>query len=133
MNYNIIMNKSSLMVSDEIIDQVDETQFSEPYEEVSDVSQQLIIMMECEETIVPGIIEKYTYKCSPEEEASFVFMTKTENISQFLRNMNNFKNAKLYLGSENIEDYLLEGMVVQRISIEQKPAKAGCVITVVYK
>ena len=121
------------MVSDEIADQIDETQFME--EDVPDSSEHIIVQIESEDVLVPGLIEKYTYRIlsMSEEELSFTFMTQTSNITKFQRNMNNFKKAKLSLGSENIGEYNLEGMTVQKITVEQTPTKAGCVITVVYK
>lgn len=123
----------TILVSDEIADQIDKSQFGEE-DEISDASEHIIIMLEFEDVLIPGLIEKYSHKsASYGEEISLTFMTETKNIIQFQRNMNNFRVAKLMLGAEEIGSYDLVGMTVEKIMVEQSPGKAGCVITVVYK
>lgn len=129
------------MVSEEIKDRIDASQFyeEEQYEEASDSDEQIIIRLESDDVLIPGFIEKYMYRIvgndllSDGEELTFSFLTATKNITLFQRNIRNFKVAKLYYGEELIGDYNIEPLEPTKVLVEQTPGKAGCVITIVYR
>lgn len=129
------MENKSFMVSKEIADEIDERQFKEEDPETSEeISNCIIIRLETDDVVIPGIVSKYSYKTDNyAEEISFTFLTGIENLVQFQQEVNNFSVAKLMVGSESVGNYDLNGMEVKRMTVEQSAAQAGCVITVVYK
>lgn len=130
------MENKNFMVSEEIANEIDQKQFLEQDEEISDTQEHIIIKLESEDILIPGIITKYDNRfidSSNEEEISFKFITDSKSLVLFQRNMNDFNSAKLLFGEETIGEYNLNGMNVKRITVEHTPTQTGCVITVVYK
>ena len=139
------MENKNFMVSKEIEDQVDTSQFGtdelgESNDDASsddhvDLVDGIIVHFVSKGVLVGGIIKKYDYKIDPvshKEEISFKFLTNEENLITFQKNMNFFKKADLIFKEKNIGNYSLEQMEVRRLTVEESPEKIGWIITIVY-
>lgn len=126
------MENQNFMVSEEIADEVDKSQFEDKEIEES-IDEKLIVKLISEDNLVPGILEKITVKTGPDEEYLFSFMTHQKNVKIFKQNLGKFKNVKMSMGVEDVCEYDIDGLSVKKFSIDQKATAAGCVITVVYK
>jgi len=128
------MKDRNFMISSEIADLVDQSQFGNDSDEDLEADDHIIISIESKNFTVPGILIKHEHKkdsLGTDEEFLFSFLTDQKNIHSFLKNI--FFKVSLSLGTDTLVEYNIEGMDIKRFVIEQTPMQSGCVITVVYR
>lgn len=126
------------MVSDEIADQVDKSQFAASEtlieNEDSGVSDVVVIQLECDETTIPGLLQDYKkHTEGMQEKLTFQFLTDPKNVGDIHKKLANVTSIVLTIGGETVVRHRIAEMDVSSVRIQQSVANAGCVITVVYK
>lgn len=128
------MNDKNFMVSDEIADQIDESQFLEASEEVSEVSDVVVIQFESDDLIIPGLLQDYKINIeSMQSKLTFQFLTDPKNVGDIHKKLGNITLVVLTIGGETVAKHRIAEMDVSSVRIQQSVANAGCVITVVYR
>lgn len=122
----------NLLVSEEIENQIDKTQFEE---NESELGPMIFVHFKYKNIEISGVLEKYSNKIGnnvSSEELLFKFLVETKNVSLFQKNMDNIQKAILTLDNKNIGEFSVEGLIVKKILVEQDLDRAGCSITVIY-
>lgn len=129
-------DKEQILVSSEIADDIDESQFfleeSVKPEVEEEISSALVIHFTTEKVLVPGIVLSYGIREIPAggEEVSIKFLTDNSNILAF--ESNDFERVGIYCGDDAIRTIDLSFLVRRKILVEQDLNKMGSIITVVY-
>lgn len=135
------MNDKDFMVSDEIADQIDESQFSfssdidtAPLEESVDVLGVMVIKLESKDTIIPGLLQDYKINTvSMQNKLTLQFLTDPKNVVDIHKKLSEMESVSLTIGGETVAKHRIAEMEVDTVRIQQSVDNAGCVITVVYK
>ena len=134
------MGALNFMVSDEIANEIDTQQFQEESQEVSsEIADVIVIQFESTEGafVIPGLLQKYKFQeileFQEKERFVFQFITDPINTINVRENFSNVERVFLTKGGKNVTSHCLRGMRVTELTIEQSPANAGCMITIVYK
>lgn len=120
--------KHYVLVSDEIKDQIDYSQFDDVNDEnstdINDLkNHDLSIVLESSDNIINGYLQKYSHRITSSfEELSLKFNVTNENVALFFDNIktNSFSLVKLLIKDYEVIKYNLSDMSISNLIIEQE-------------